>query len=109
MSLSGCADIYNVYIISNICQEVNRLPHEWLDQVQDVITVFLQKMKALNHSDCPEKCLWLRYYADLLEMESQKTSMGSGTLRETRLHSVDVQLSVADGIEMVKERLFTLT
>ena len=31
-SLSGFADIYNVYgIFSNICQEVNLLPHERLD------------------------------------------------------------------------------
>ena len=37
LSLSGCADIYNVYgIFSNICQEVN-LPYKRLDQVQDVI------------------------------------------------------------------------
>ena len=31
LSLSGCADIYNVYdIFSNICQEVNLLPHKRL-------------------------------------------------------------------------------
>ena len=31
-SLSGCADIYNVYdIFSNICREVNLLPHKRLD------------------------------------------------------------------------------
>ena len=49
-------------------------------------------------------------------MESQKTFMGSevkytniGTVRQTRLHSVDTQVSAADGIGMVKERLSTLT
>ena len=49
-------------------------------------------------------------------MESQNTFLGSevkytniGTLRQTRLHSVDVQASAADGIGMVKERLSTLT
>ena len=49
-------------------------------------------------------------------MESQKTFLGSevkytniGTLRQTRLHSVDAQVSAADGIGMVKERLSTLT
>ena len=48
-------------------------------------------------------------------MESQNTFMGSevkytniGTLRQTRLHSVDAQLSVAYRIGMVKERFSTL-
>ena len=109
LSLSGCADIYNVNVISNICQEVNFLAHERLGRVQDVIAIFLKMMKALDHSDCPGKCLWPRYHADLLKMESQKTFMGSevkytniGTVRQTRLHSVDVQVSAADGIGMVK-------
>ena len=49
-------------------------------------------------------------------MERQKTFMVSkvnytsiGTLRQTKLHSVDAQVSAADGIGMVKERLSTLT
>ena len=49
-------------------------------------------------------------------MESQKIFIGSevkytniGTVRQTRLHSVDVQVSAADGISMVKKRLSTLT
>ena len=49
-------------------------------------------------------------------MESQKTFMGSevkytniGTVRQTRLHSVDAQVSEANGIGMVKEILSTLT
>ena len=117
LSLSGCADICNVYgIFSNICQEANLLPHERLDRVQDVIAIFLKMMKALDHSDCPGKCLWPRYHADLLKMESQKTFMGSevkytnfSTVRQTRLHSVNAQVSAADGIGMVKERLSTLT
>ena len=116
MSLSGCADIYNVNVISNICQEVNFLPHERLDRVQDVITIFLKMMKALYHSNCPKKYLWRKYHADLLKMESQKTFMSSevkytdiGTVRQTRLHSVDAQVSVAGEIGMVKERLSTLT
>ena len=78
--------------------------------------MFLKMMKALDHSDCPQKCLWPRYHADVLKMESQKTFMGSevkytniGTVRQTRLHSVDVQVSAADGIGMVKKRLSTLT
>ena len=59
LSLSGTADIYNVYgIFSNICQDVNLIPHERLDRVQDVIAIFLKMMKALDHSNCPEKCLW---------------------------------------------------
>ena len=117
MSLSGCADIYNIYgIFSNICQDVNLLPQERLDGVQDVIAIFLKMIKALDHSDCPEKCLWPRYHVDLLKMESQKIFRGSevkyiniGTVRQTRLHSVDAQVSAADLIGMVKERLSTLT
>ena len=113
MSLSGCADIYNG-IFSKICQEVNLPPHERLDRVQDVIALFLKMMK--DFSNCPEKCLWRRYHADLLKMENQKIFMGSevkytdiGTVRQTRLHSVDAQVSVAGEIGMVKERLSTLT
>ena len=73
-------------------------------------------VKGLDHSDCPGKCLWPRYHADFLKMESEKAFMGSevkytniGTVRQTRLHSVDTQVSAADGIGMVKERLSTLT
>ena len=87
-----------------------------MDRVQDVIAIVLKMMKALDHSGCPEKCLWPRYHADLLTMESQKTFMGSevkytniGTVRQTRLHSVDAQVSTVDGISMVKERLSALT
>ena len=117
LSLSGSADIYNVYgIFSNICQDVNLIPHERLDRVQDVIAIFLKMMKALDHSNCPEKCLWRRYHADLLKMENQKIFMGSevkytdiGTVRQTRLHSIDAHVSAAGGIGMVKERLSTLT
>ena len=55
LSLSGCADIYNVYgIFSNICQEVNLLPHERLDRVQDAIAIFLKMMKALVIPTVPE-------------------------------------------------------
>ena len=71
LSLSGCADIYNVNVISNICQEVNFLAHERLGRVQDVIAIFLKMMKALDHSDCPGKCLWPRYHVDLLKMKGQ--------------------------------------
>ena len=57
-SLSGCADIYNVHgIFSNICQEVNLLPQERLDRVQDVIGIFSKMMKALDYSNCPGECL----------------------------------------------------
>ena len=49
-------------------------------------------------------------------MESQKIFLGSEvkytnicTLRQARLHSVDAQVSAADGIGLVKERLSTLT
>ena len=116
-SLSGCTDIYNVYgIFSNICQEVNLLPHERLDRVQNIIATFLKMMKTLNYSNYSRKCLWPRYHADFLKMESQQIVMGSevkytniGTVRQTRLHSVDAQVSAADGIGMVKERLSTLT
>ena len=49
-------------------------------------------------------------------MENQKIFMGSevkytdiGTVRQTRLHSIDAHVSAAGGIGMVKERLSTLT
>ena len=49
-------------------------------------------------------------------MKSQKTFRGSevkytniGTVRQTRLHSVDAQVSAADEIGMVKGKLSTLT
>ena len=49
-------------------------------------------------------------------MKSQKTIMGSEVndtnidkVRQTRLHSEDAQVSVTDGIGMVKERLSTLS
>ena len=117
MSLSDCADIYNVYgIFSNICQEVNVLPHERLDRVQDVPAIFLKIVRALEHPDCPGKCLWPKYHADFLKMRSQKIFKGSevkytsiGKVRQTRLHSVDAQVSAADKIGMVKERLYALT
>ena len=73
-------------------------------------------MKAFDHSNCAGKCLWPRYHADLLRMESQKIFMDSevkytnvGTVRQTRLLSVDAQVSAAGRISMVKERLSTLT
>ena len=103
---------------SNIYQEVNLriiTTHERLDRVQDVITIFLKKIKALNHSECPEKYLWPRYLADLLKMESQKRFMGSevrytntGTLSQRRLHSVDAQLYVADRISIVEAEIMYL-
>ena len=72
--------------------------------------------KAFDHSNCAGKCLWPRYHADLLRMESQKIFMDSkvkytnvGTVRQTRLLSVDAQVSAAGRISMVKERLSTLT
>ena len=65
LSLSGCADIYNVCgIFSNICQEVNFFSHEWVDQVQDVIEILLKMVKALDHFDYREKCLWPRYHGN---------------------------------------------
>ena len=48
-----------------------------MDEIQDVTAIFLKMMKVLGHSDCPEKCLWSRYHADLLKMENQKQFMGS--------------------------------
>ena len=73
-------------------------------------------MKALDHSNCPEKCLWPRYHANLLKMENQKIFMDSevkytdtGTVRRTRVHYRDAFVSAADGIGMAKERLSTLT
>ena len=77
LSYSGCANIYSVHgIFSNICQEINLLPHKMQDRVQDTIAIFVRIMKALYHSKCAEKCLWLSY-ADFLKMEIRKTFVGS--------------------------------
>ena len=82
-----------------------------LEQVQDAIAIFLKMMKAFDHSHCPKNCSLPRYHTDLLKMEGQKTFMDSevkyrniGKLRQTRIHFVDGQLSVADGIAMVNKR-----
>ena len=42
-------------------------------------------------------------------MGSEVKYTNIGTVRQTKLHSVDAQVSAADGIGMVKERLSTLT
>ena len=69
-------------------------------------------MRALDH---PGKCLWPKYHADFLKMRSLEIFKGSevkytniGKVRQTRLHSVDAQVSAADRIGMVKERLYAL-
>ena len=73
-------------------------------------------MKALDYSNCPRKCLWPRYHADLLKMESQQRFTCSevkytniGMVRQTRLHSMDTQVSAADEIGKMKEGLSTST
>ena len=76
-SLSGRADIYNYMVSFNICQEVNFFPHERLDRLKYDIAIFLNMMKALDHSNSPKKYWWPKYHADLLRMESQKSFMGS--------------------------------
>ena len=65
----------------------------------------------MDHSSCPVKCLWERYHADLSAMESMETSIGNvniGTSRQTRLTAQNDSLVIADGINLVKERLHTL-
>ena len=42
-------------------------------------------------------------------MGSEPKYTNIDTLRQTRLHSLEAQLFVADGMNMVKERLSTLT
>ena len=83
------------------------LPHERVGRVQDVIAIFSKVMKALDHSDYSEKCSWPRYHADLLGFEVKYTSIS--TVKQTKLHSVDSQVSAVDGIGMVQEKLSTST
>ena len=94
-------------VSSNICQEVNRFSHELLDRVQDVIATFFEGDERLGSFRLSQNYLWLRYHADLLKIKSEKTFIGSevrykntGTLRQTRLHSVVAQVSAADKITM---------
>ena len=42
-------------------------------------------------------------------MDSEVKYTNTGTVRQTKLHSVDAQVSAADGIGVAKERLSTLT
>ena len=72
--------------------------------------------KTMEHSDCnADDCKWKRYHADLTSMGKDSKFMDCvidhisiGTARQTRLQSDQNQLSVADGIKLVKERLSTL-
>ena len=116
LTLSGCADIYNLFgVLSNICQEVNILPFERYDSVKRVIERFRKLFTTMDHSNCPAKCQWERYHADLILMESKKTYMGVsigniniGTTRQTRLAAQNDLVHVADGTALVQERLYTL-
>ena len=45
---------------------------------------------------------------DKTSMEAEINHINIGTARQTRLHSVNEQLSVADEINLVKEQLSTL-
>ena len=103
-------------IFSNTCQIVNLLPHERFDKVMKVVEKFLKMMNAIDHTSCPEKkCLWPRYHSDVTKMNEDSKYMGStinhiniGTIRQTRFHSNHTELTIADGLYMVKERLKTL-
>ena len=118
LALSGCADIYNMFgTLINVCQEVDVLPFERYDRAIRVVGKFLKMTTTMDHSECPspEKCLWVRYHNDLASMESTKTYMNTtightniGTCRQTRLTSQNDSLNIADGIKLVKERLYTL-
>ena len=68
-----------------------------------------------NECSSPGKCLWVRYHTDLASMESTKTYINItightniGTCRQTRLTSQNDSLDIADGIKLVKARLYTL-
>ena len=107
--------MYMVSFLTSVRKLIFSHMSDWVE-FKDVIAIFLKMMKALDHSNCPEKCFWRRYPADLLKMENQKIFMGSevkytdiGTVRQTRLHSIDAHVSAADGIGMGKERLSTVT
>ena len=71
---------------------------------------------TMDHSACPkEKCRWERYHADLSARESVEKYMDTpidnvniGTSRQTRLTAQSDQLSIADGVKLAKERLYTL-
>ena len=123
LCLSGCSDIYDLYgKFANACQQVNVLPHERYDKVCGLIGKFSTMMKCIDHADCPitssneKKCLWPRYHNDLSVAEEKGEYMGikidhinTGNVRQTRLQSSAGELTIADGISLVRERLRTLT
>ena len=117
LSLSGCADLYNVFgCLTNVCQKVNLLPFERFDQVQSVVKTVNKMYETIDHSNCSvDECKWERYHNDLHAMNTSNEYMNCaighvniGTARQTRLQSDQNQLAVADGINLVKERLSTL-
>ena len=123
LCLSGCADIYDLFgVFSQILQEVDVLPFERYDKAQAVLAKYVKMLECIdNHKECPpdepekKKCLWPRYHEDITSMKETKKyigvaishiNMGSG--RQTRLQSSSDELQLADGLDLVKERLKTL-
>lgn len=116
LTLSGSADIYGMFgALSNVCQVVDVLPFERYDRAKHVIEKLKKMFSTMDHSSCSEKCLWERYHADVSARESMDTYMDTsisnvnlGTTRQTRLTAQDDSLAIADGINLVQERLYTL-
>ena len=69
--------MYMVSFLTSVRKLIFSHMSDWAE-FKDVIAIFLKMMKALDHSNCPEKHLWRRYHADLLKMESQKIFMDFG-------------------------------
>ena len=95
---------------------MNLLPFERFDQVQSVVKTVNKIYETIDHTNCAvDECKWERYHNDLRAMNAKNEYMdctignvNMGTSRQTRLQSDQNELVVADGINLVKERLSTL-
>ena len=118
LCLSGCADLYNVFgCLTNVCQKVNLLPFERFDQVQSVVQTVNKMYETIDHANCSvDQCKWERYHNDLGAMNTIDKYMGCDighigmeTVQQTtRPQLQQNQVVVADGVNLVKERLSTL-
>ena len=118
LCLSGCADLYDIFgCLSNVCQKVDLLPFERFDKIQSVIRTISKMYMTIEHTNChANDCKWKRYHADLISMNTHNRYMdcaidhvSMGISRQTRLQASESQIAITDGINLVKERLSTLS
>ena len=83
LQLSGTSDLYeNFGYVANLCQEVEILPHERLDNVMSAASNFDAMLNCLDHAQCTQlhesgemvalNCWWPRYHGCLKSLKSGK-------------------------------------